>query len=367
MRLLLAADEVVWSCYRPALERAGDKKLLPAPLAYVEAQWSPSAYERDKKLVGGLARPEDVKSAQFVAGFVAKLPVPLLALPPWCLEAPWWLVYIGHEVGHHVLHDLELDDDFAEEVKKAAEYHSGLLDAKEVRIWTNCAEEIFADLYSVLTMGPWAIWALLEAIWCRDDLMAKWQPKLGYPSPAIRLALMMETASALRLDTVGMLRGVDIDALAGAAATDKGDQAVVKTIVALALPWLATRLGVGPDGLNGRFVANARVFRRDDTGTIERWATSLLNDPDRTPFQPELETARQVTCGGVCAWARSPPADGRGGALQGASDPRRCLAKNAPSRRIARGAPVPPECGFGGRPDVHQGTHGHPREKSFPW
>ena len=47
-----------------------------------------------------------VVSAPFMQTFLAGLPIPTVGLSEGCGQAPWWLIYIGHEVGHHLQHDL---------------------------------------------------------------------------------------------------------------------------------------------------------------------------------------------------------------------------------------------------------------------
>jgi hypothetical protein len=49
---LLAADEVVWSCYRPFFRTLiGGRVPEPAPLPYIEADFAPSALRSDQKEV----------------------------------------------------------------------------------------------------------------------------------------------------------------------------------------------------------------------------------------------------------------------------------------------------------------------------
>ena len=116
--LLKAADDVIWSCYHYALWRAGQPKHGPAPLAFIAAEYSPAALASDVGLPAELKyKGENPVLKDVLEGL--NLPVPILQLPPWCVAAPWWLVFVGHEVGHHVLHDLGWRKAFNDGLQKA--------------------------------------------------------------------------------------------------------------------------------------------------------------------------------------------------------------------------------------------------------
>src|SRR6266545_1560009 len=99
--VLKSADEIVWSCYAGSFQSAANLTSVnrqSAPLPYIQPRYSPEAHTRSDP-------PPDLKSdvdLQFVKEFLIDLPVPVLGLRPICVEAPWWLVFLGHEVGHHI-------------------------------------------------------------------------------------------------------------------------------------------------------------------------------------------------------------------------------------------------------------------------
>src|SRR5262249_48257089 len=152
--LLRAADEVVWSCYRQVFARAEHRqpelkgKRRPAPLAFIEPEYSPAALESDKQLRTQVPLEVELRSLD---DFLQTLPIPLLRLPPWSVGAPWWLVYVGHEVGHHVQHDLDLIGGFRQGMEAAA--RALHLPKDEVTLWGNWGEEIFADVFSLMILG----------------------------------------------------------------------------------------------------------------------------------------------------------------------------------------------------------------------
>ena len=91
----------------------------------------------------------------------------------------------------------------------------GILDAAGGLRWRPWHEEIFADLYSVLMIGPWAAWALAELVWGADRAMLD-DSYPRYPAPIIRLMFMAEVADRLHVDPAPALRGLaPSDFLAG--------------------------------------------------------------------------------------------------------------------------------------------------------
>lgn len=188
--LLLAADEVVWSCRRPAaiaLNLTG-----PAPLCFVDLAASFSALEIDKPL------PADVAAEGYAAsleGFARTLPIPLLGIPPWCAASPWWLVHIGHEVGHHVLREAGLVKRFQKALGDCAATTLPR-DSKAGGRWIDWAEEVFADWYAIVAVGAAAGLALAHARWASPAAMLKAATR--YPPAAIRLELCARLADKLK-------------------------------------------------------------------------------------------------------------------------------------------------------------------------
>jgi hypothetical protein len=294
--VLRAADEVVWSCYRPVISRVfGNAGPMPSPppLAYVAPEYSPAALQSDRP-PASLMMTADL---EFLQGFMKNLPVALLRLPPWIVASPWWLVYVAHEVGHFVQKDLKLIAWFAAGVRNAAG-QSGQLNPSELDKWSKWGEEIFADAFSIMMMGPWAILGILEAEWSRPDQMVRRKPE--YPSPAIRLALMRacarKVAGSLRESWCDPLSELDLDAIAAADPAARRDWSAVDPVSGFVLGPM--RDGIGT--LQSLCGVEAGIFA--DGGTVKR----LSQDIDRpgAPVQRSLDRPRHLASASLQAWAR---------------------------------------------------------------
>jgi len=291
--LLRAADEVVWSCYREIFKRplAGVRQ-GPAPLSYIAPEYSPAALQSDRP-------PSSLKlgaELDFLEGFLKTLPVPLLRLPPWAVESPWWLVYVAHEVGHHVQKDLVLIDWFATGVRAAAAT-SGAFETSELDKWSRWAEEIFADLFSIMMIGPWAILGVLEAEWSPADLMVK--RKREYPAPVIRLALMQQTAQTLS-KTLGEtwfdpLQGIDLKGIANKDPIAQRDWQALDAVGQFCLGPLRDNLGT----LQKICGLEAGVFSQ--AGDVWSWSR-VIAKPDAIVNKRELNTARHLAGASLQAW-----------------------------------------------------------------
>lgn len=293
--LLRAADEVVWSCHRQVEVRAEqqlrNQRLGPAPLPYLDAQYSPEAFPTE--LV-----PHNLKydvDVGFLRDHLNELPIPVVRLPPVCVRAPWWLVFAGHEVGHHIQFSLlegkELVNRFRDAVGAAVTAHGGR--EEDAERWRRWSPEVFADVFSVLVMGQWAVWAMVDLELKKPDAMARRRPL--YPAPAVRLRLLAETASRLDLDGQGALRGLVTDA-------PQEDGGIARDIRMIA-PVVTTALDALP-------AANVKLselvaFRPEEWGAgglVDRWAKDLRGGEQRPPAK-NIRSARLVAAASVAAWA----------------------------------------------------------------
>jgi hypothetical protein len=187
--VLRAADEVVWSCYRQpfaSLGPHGDGLAGPPPLPFVEPVLTPEVFPQGL-VPGELRRDVD---APFLRSALEQLPFAVVRVPASCATAPWWLVHLGHEVGHVIDAQLLGAADRARIVEGCG------LDDDATGAWTRWSGETFADVYAALMHGPWALWALSTAE--AQDPVGLAQRRDSYPPPVVRLLAM-----AHALDRVG--------------------------------------------------------------------------------------------------------------------------------------------------------------------
>lgn len=197
--VLRAADEVVWSTWYPVMSRARLLGIpiqpLPVPLPYIEMECSAGAMPADWV-------PEPLRrDAGSLCSHLQKLPLSVIHLPVACLHAPWWLVFIGHEVGHHVQFGLGLVDSFSQLLEKTVRSPAAgggtLFSAKDAESWKDWALEVFADIFSIVAMGSSALWAIAEFV--RKPPASMCTPLNRYPPAAVRLELMVQAAERLGL------------------------------------------------------------------------------------------------------------------------------------------------------------------------
>lgn len=183
---LAAADEVVWSCFAPSMLEAETCGLTitrrPPPLAYLHDHLSPAA-------ILPFHVPESVRTYdRKLAEYIATLPIPLVCLPESNRRAPWWLVFIGHEIGHHLQYalapDAALMAGFRDAIKAVV---AGKSDVAPYR-WGEWSAELFADMVSVHLMGPEAVSAVAHFDLAHAGTVMKHRDR--YPAPLWRVGLL---------------------------------------------------------------------------------------------------------------------------------------------------------------------------------
>lgn len=307
-RLLSAADEVVWSCYHAVMNRAVASH-GPPPLPFVDARYSPSAIPR--QLV-----PHDLKGidAEFLRDYLNKLPIPVLRIPEFCVRSPWWLVFVAHEVGHHIQYELAearaLIGKFRDLIKSVVSQSDKLTDADAVK-WGQWSEEIFADAFSIVTIGPHAVWAMVE--FELDEYAKMTRRRKDYPPPIIRLALLAETwkqwSGQPDPDYGNLLRGLDPKAMTRGTEAEADFEVV--TAVAKAclskLPIVNKSLDELSPCKPGDFLAG---------GNVESWSARLLDPHQPVPSAKLLQSASIAAAATVSAWKSISGDDARRSSLR---------------------------------------------------
>lgn len=293
--LLRAADEIVWSCYREVYKQLpkpspGAEGIIqkPPPLPYIAPDYSPAVWDAAREGASGLSAGMVVKGLD---EFVNNMPVPLLRLPPWCVDASWWLIFIGHEIGHVIQSNLGLVKAFREMAMLAAEAN-GFKD-EYLKRWGAWSEEIFADVFSLMLVGRSAGDALVEMEWTGDTEMVARREK--YPPRAARLWLV---DAVLRDMDLGGLKAEGELRLVELGAANQEIKRVVDTMQVVQAQirgsWSGA-LGPMPVWCNRDEIRQASI-----SGLIGQWAKALPKaavSPNR-----ELRLPRILIAGGFQAW-----------------------------------------------------------------
>ena len=292
-RLLMAADQVVWSCYRPPIERAGidaaeqGARVSVVPLPFVESRYALEAFP-------ATTVPADLaEDAGVVSEYLERLPMGLVRIPPGCARAPWMLVLVAHEVGHTLQDELApgLTDEFADAIAAAVG------DAGDANWWRRWSREIFADVVSVLLAGPWALRALIELEKRAPQQMLDRRGR--YPPAVIRLKLLERAAAAVGLDAAWVLELLP----AGASPDDTavaGDRRNVDAVVEAALASLPSV------GASLRELCDVRPAEFEIDGDVDRWAGALADEEASVPTGSGPRAARLMACAALAAWDALP-------------------------------------------------------------
>ncbi len=303
---LAAADEIVWSCYAGIFRKAKVARGT-APLPYIEPLYSPQAIPRDDP--SGL-RDRSV-GHHFLKEYLSQLPIPVVSLPPVCVVAPWWLIFLGHEVGHHVQYDLQpnlqLVGSFGDCLQAVAEANLPADDHKTAKKWKRWGREVFADAFSITNMGVWALRGMTELEMGHEASMLG--EKGLYPAPVVRLSLMAQLASALSLNGERGLHGLHpaqltsdaqyIESLKKRGTMAERNLAIVPAIVTAIRQYQFNDLGHFERLCNW---PASNLVARKHIKPVSRWSKALRgNAPLRA--KQSLSAARLIISGGVAAWA----------------------------------------------------------------
>ena len=278
-RVLLAADEMVRSCFDTAFARAGRPR-PPDPLCYLDESFDATATPR-------VQPPRGIPAGDEVVGeFVRKLPIPVIALPVTCLQKPWWLAVAAHEIGHHVFFDLDPGLEQATKVR-VGEAAGPSRDDDVVEAWRRWSIEAFADLWSVLMVGGSAGWMVAQLSAAEPGRLVTLAGSTSlYPPVLVRLALFGELASRLGVEPPGP-SAAEIISLLGSPAYGPVDRlSRDEHLLHLAVvPGIAGALLDVVSG--GRTMPDISGFDRGllrRGGRADSWSQQLFNDiPGLTP------------------------------------------------------------------------------------
>ena len=289
---LFAADEVVWSCWATPFRTAAEP-IASAPLPYLEPFYSPRAIQRSSP-------PADVQRADpLLRSALKTLPLPLVGLPPVVHSRPWWLASLAHEIGHHIEHDLLSGALYG---TLPATIEDAVPEDADPRRWRGWHEEIFADTWSVLLLGPAAAAATCELLRSSDVLMLAEDD--AYPSTAVRQSLMSDVLSAAGCPGPAVpdyrpdsLDGFELDDAEQDLRSTALERRLLAPRVAGALILLSPS---GSSPLPKLAGWDARRYAED--GEVAYWRKQLLAAGGDPLPETDPHTARTALAGGVAAW-----------------------------------------------------------------
>ncbi|HWJ57216.1 MAG TPA: hypothetical protein VNR90_13350 [Vicinamibacterales bacterium] len=298
---LRAADEVVWSCFSPFFEdRSTEGRRQPPPLAYIEADYSPSALRRDQRQA--LQRRD--RDFVLVQQAFQQLPVPILKVPITAVNNPWSLGLIAHECGHFVqplvaeTYAETFQRQLADAIARAQPAGAGDAD-----VWANWTPEIFADWFSIVLLGPWALWTMAQFELAGAETMGQRRP--AYPAPVTRLALMAAIADHYGLGGGAMLGTIGVDA--STVSLDEGTARDLGYVAAI-VPEIVRRLPAPLPPLDGLLDLRVSDFSGPDgngstAGVVGDWAAYLRGKKAIRPVSNKRSSARLATAGCALAWS----------------------------------------------------------------
>ncbi|SNQ48806.1 conserved hypothetical protein [Frankia canadensis] len=300
--VLLAADEVVRSCWAPPFAALG-RPAPTGPLAYVDPRFN--AFALTRAAVPSQLRPPARTDAvgDAVRALLGELPIPTIALPEWSTREAWWLALAAHETGHHLQRDLA--PDLAERTREALAAAVGGpgaaagLPGERAELagqWVAWQAELFADAFAAVMVADAAVWTVDELEHGGSARLAGGaRPGSPYPPALVRRALLAELTRRVR--------GGPAEPFEGGAEEVRRHLAVVPAVAAalLALPVGGTTLlGLGRVD-PGWYAARGRVAS---------WAAALRRDPVpiTSPARRTPPAARLAVQAGIAAATTVAPA-----------------------------------------------------------
>jgi hypothetical protein len=176
----------------------------------------------------------------------------------------------------------------------------------DARAWGRWAPEIFADWYSLVTMGQWAVWVMAQFEIQDNPSMLKRRTSDGYPSPLARLALLAALAERYGLAGTGILQLLGLDPLqmaASSAETKRDVEVFVPVVVDTIIKPLPNDYG----DLRKRVGFQNQDYKvsgpNQKGGEVDGWSSALLKEKNKT-VSKGLTHTRWITAGAAQAWSR---------------------------------------------------------------
>jgi hypothetical protein len=291
---------VIWAVHAQVYRNAEIAPIPPAPVPYIDNVAAPEAILRD-------APPPDLRPDVFddqLKLMLARLPVPIVALPESACVEPWLLVLLGHEVGHHLQYDLRPRFGLVTSVGATLAQVTG-----SAR-WRRWSRELFADLVGLVTMGPASVAALVPYELGSDGWLVS-DERESYPPPALRIAVLAAMASQLGLDCRRELADCDPDGWLAARDDDPdADRRAQARAEVTHVPAVATAL-VDAVVTDGETLADLAEFHRDVFGPGGRVAVRAEQlQADGGKAEQGVAVVRELASAGMVAWQEAAASGG---------------------------------------------------------
>jgi hypothetical protein len=189
-RYLQIADEFAWLCYQPVYAQARrvnpERVLKEPPLVYLNGGMSPFILTRDAGFQAEAVPRELIAGSDFRRA-TSSLPFPVIGAP-WnqVLHLPDALA-IGHEVGHSVEADFDLETALDAMIDEALAESGGSARAPYWKAWRS---EVFADVFGCLAAGPAFVCALADFLLADPREVLARQPAIEpYPPENLRIRI----------------------------------------------------------------------------------------------------------------------------------------------------------------------------------
>jgi hypothetical protein len=181
---LAVADEFAWLCAQPFYAKA--KSQREPPLIFLNGGMSPFILTRDASFQAE-AVPRELISGNSFKQAMASLPFPVIGVPWNQVSHLPDALAIGHEVGHSVEADFDLESTLDTLIDAGLKDSGG---ESRSALWKSWRAEVFADIYGCLSGGPAFVSALIDFLLADPDEIAARRPAMeAYPPENLRIRM----------------------------------------------------------------------------------------------------------------------------------------------------------------------------------
>jgi hypothetical protein len=302
--VLWTADTIAWDCYRPVMDEAVQKGILPAaeirepPLTYLVAEFSPATWVRR-------SRPFDGRD--YALG-TATLPIPVIEIPWDHVGNLWELVSLQHEVGHDLEADLKLRPELLLSINRVLKSQG--VPAQRIKVWQAWEGETLADLIGLQLGGPAFTQGLMHLLILPTQMVVTYDPSDPHPTHYVRI--LMNAAYIRTLIPGRQELSDDAEAIKATWQALYGPPDTFASFIG-DFPHVFTALMDSPmDALGGSTLRDLLPYREEDDTRVRLAAAYLrtgMNAPTPLSMRPRhCVSAARLAATAVVEAARADPA-----------------------------------------------------------